>query len=167
MGSTLLPPTALHRSPGSHSRALSDAVPVVPPLEGSEDRAPRCVPRVVVTIPQQVELRSREEAIRYASAEYRAPLGARGLTASMSLRGNCYDNAVVESLFATVKHGLGAMAHWRTRDAAAVAVLAVLAVAEFIEIWYNRQRRRSPAGYLGLAAYEAQQSSAATVRRAA
>ena len=78
----------------------------------------------------------------------------------MSRRGNCYDNAVVASFFATLEHELGATADWRIRDTAAVEV------TDFIEIWYNRQRRHSSLGYQS-PAHEAHQSSAGPVRRVA
>ena len=76
----------------------------------------------------------------------------------MSRRGNCYDNAVVESFFATLKVELGDAIDW------ADAVVAQRDLFDFIEVWYNRQRRHSTLGYLSPVAYEAslvRQASAA------
>lgn len=84
---------------------------------------------------------------QYASAEYRAALRAAGLTCSMSRQGDCWDNAVVESCFASLKTELGA--HWPTRAAARRAVF------EYIEMWYNRRRLHSSLGYRSPVQYEA------------
>ena len=66
----------------------------------------------------------------------------------MSRRGNCYDNAVVESFFATLKVELGDDIDWAdARD-------AQRDLFEFIEVWYNRQRRHSSLDYLSPVAYE-------------
>ena len=76
----------------------------------------------------------------------------------MSRRGNCYDNAAVESFFATLKVELGDAIDW------ADAVVAQRDLFDFIEVWYNRQRRHSTLGYLSPVAYEAslvRQASAA------
>jgi putative transposase len=69
---------------------------------------------------------------------------------SMSRVGNCWDNAVAESFFATLKRELAADADWATREAARTAVF------EYIEVWYNQQRRHSSLGYLSPAAFEQQ-----------
>lgn len=66
----------------------------------------------------------------------------------MSRRGNCYDNAVVESFFATLKVELGEALEWEDARAAQRDLF------EFIEVWYNRQRRHSTLGYLSPVAYE-------------
>jgi putative transposase len=84
----------------------------------------------------------------YASGEYRAQLDAHGITVSMSRIGNCWDNAVAESFFATLKTELVHDARWRTR------AQATDAIADFIECWYNRQRRHSSLGYLSPVEYE-------------
>jgi transposase InsO family protein len=84
---------------------------------------------------------------QYASAEYRAALRTAGLTCSMSRAGDCWDNAVVESFFATLKAELGD--YWPTRAAARHAVFA------WIEGWYNRRRLHSSLGYRSPLQYEA------------
>ncbi len=88
---------------------------------------------------------------QYASQDYRALLGAEGIACSMSRRGNCWDNAVVESFFGTLKTELPETT-WPTRDA------AVSAVADYIDVFSNRQRRHSSLGYLSPVAFELQQA---------
>jgi transposase InsO family protein len=78
---------------------------------------------------------------QYTAAAYRAVVAANGLTASMSRRGNCYDNAVAESFFATLKTELVDQRHWPTRRAARQAIF------EWIEVFYNRQRLHSSLAY--------------------
>jgi putative transposase len=68
----------------------------------------------------------------------------------MSRVGDCWDNAVAESFFASLKRELADDAEWATRDEARPAVF------EYIEVWYNRQRRHSTLGYVSPAEYEAQ-----------
>jgi len=91
---------------------------------------------------------------QYASTEFRAVLAANGLTASMSRKGECWDNAVVESFFGTMKTELGDPV-WESRDAARAAIF------EYIEVWYNRKRRHSTLGYVSPKQYESQLPSAA------
>ena len=88
---------------------------------------------------------------QYCCGEYRAVLAAHGLVASMSRAGDCWDNAVAESFFATFKLELVAEARWATR------AQALAAIAEYIEQWYNRQRRHSSLGYLSPVEYELRQ----------
>jgi transposase InsO family protein len=87
---------------------------------------------------------------QYTSGEYRAELAAHGMVASMSAKGDCYDNAVAESFFATLEFELLMHSDWETREDARRAIF------RYIEIWYNRQRRHSTLGYISPAAYEAQ-----------
>jgi transposase InsO family protein len=91
----------------------------------------------------------------YASSDYQARLAAAGIVASMSRCGDCWDNAVVESFFATLKRELLARHRWPSREAASAAI------AEYIDRWYNLHRRHSTLGYLSPAAYEARLLSAA------
>lgn len=85
---------------------------------------------------------------QYAAGDYRALLSAHGMARSMSRVGDCWDNAVAESFFATLKRELADDADWSTRDEARTAVF------EYIEVWYNRQRRHSSLGYRSPVAYE-------------
>jgi transposase InsO family protein len=92
---------------------------------------------------------------QYAAGEYRAELAAHGMIASMSGKGDCYDNAVAESFFATLEFELIMQNDWRTKDDARHAIF------RYIETWYNRKRRHSTLGYVSPAAYEEQLQEAA------
>jgi putative transposase len=92
---------------------------------------------------------------QYASTAYQRQLTAWGMQASMSRGGDCWDNAVVESFFATLKTELVAGADWRTRDEARAALF------EYLEVWYNRRRRHSTLDYRSPAEFERQQPTAA------
>ena len=92
---------------------------------------------------------------QYACADYRAVLERHGMRASMSRKGNCWDNAVAESFFATVELELIMKHRWATRDDARRAVF------RFIEGWYNRERRHSTLDYVSPAQYEEQLRNAA------
>lgn len=86
---------------------------------------------------------------QYSSSDYRAALAAAGATASMSRRGDCWDNAVVESFFSTLKTELIDRRRWATRAD------VQLAVFRYIEGWYNPHRLHSALGYHSPAQYEA------------
>lgn len=87
---------------------------------------------------------------QYACPEYRDWLRHLGITPSMSRKGNCWDNAVAESFFATLKVEVKPERSWRTRAQARAAI------TEYIESWYNPQRRHSANGYLSPIAFEKQ-----------
>ena len=93
-------------------------------------------------------LHHTDRGVQYAATDYRELLAARQLTSSMSRRANCYDNAVAESFFATLRWELLDRHEWHTRAAVRSAIF------EYIEIWYNRQRRHSSLGYLSPLQYE-------------
>jgi putative transposase len=78
---------------------------------------------------------------QYASQSYQDALAEHGITCSMSRRGNCWDNAVAESFFSTLKTELVHNVIFLTRDSARYAI------AEWIEIFYNGKRRHSSLGY--------------------
>jgi putative transposase len=86
-------------------------------------------------------LHHSDRGVQYASAAYRQLLATAHFTPSMSRVGDCWDNAVVESFFATLKKELRPEAPFESRAKAARELF------EFIEIWYNRQRRHSSLGY--------------------
>jgi transposase InsO family protein len=98
-------------------------------------------------------LHHSDQGRQYSSAGYRTALAAAGLTASMSRRGDCWDNAVVESFFATLKTELIHRQPWATRAAVQRAVQR--AVFRYIEGWYNTHRLHSALGYQSPAQYEA------------
>lgn len=89
-----------------------------------------------------------DRGVQYASAAYQARLTAAGIVVSMSRVGNCWDNAVAESFFATLKRELVHGAHWQTRAEAHHAL------TRFIDQWYNHQRRHSALGFVSPVAYE-------------
>ena len=97
-------------------------------------------------------LRRTVEFTQYASGDYQRVLAAAGIICSMSRRGNCWDNAVAESFFATIKVELVHDATWQTRAAARAELF------EYIEVFYNGQRRHSSLGYLSLRAFEQQRA---------
>jgi transposase InsO family protein len=82
-----------------------------------------------------------DRGVQYASRAFRALLQQAGFTQSMSRVGDCWDNAVVESFFATVTKELLIDGIFETRSEASREIF------EFIEIWYNRQRLHSSLGY--------------------
>lgn len=92
---------------------------------------------------------------QYASDNYLSVLSSANITASMSRKGNCYDNAMVESFFRTLKVELIYGHKFATREEAASAIF------EYIEVWYNRQRIHSSLDYQTPVEYEANQLTAA------
>ncbi len=85
---------------------------------------------------------------QYTASAYRALLHTHGITASMSRTGDCYDNALAESFFATLKTELIDQHVWPTRRAARRALF------DWIEGFYNRQRLHSALGYQSPVAFE-------------
>jgi transposase InsO family protein len=91
-------------------------------------------------------LHHSDQGSPYASEDYQRELAARGITCSMSRRGNCYDNAAMESWFSTFKSELG-----ERFDSYAEAKEQTF---DYIEVFYNQQRRHSTLGYLTPAEFE-------------
>ena len=89
-----------------------------------------------------------DRGCQYASYDFQAMLREQGILCSMSRRGNCWDNAPVESFFGTLKQELVNRCRFPTREAARREVF------EYIEVWYNRQRRHSSLGYVSPAEFE-------------
>lgn len=87
---------------------------------------------------------------QYAAIEYRKALKKAGITCSMSRRADCWDNAVAESFFATLKKEFVYRTIFTTRAEAKTGI------AEYIEAFYNRQRRHSKNGYLSPVDFEHQ-----------
>jgi len=90
-----------------------------------------------------------DRGVQYTSAEYRDVLKDHGMISSMSRKGNCYDNAVAESFFHTLKTELVVHEHYRTRAEARASLF------DYIEAFYNRQRLHSSLGYLSPVDFEA------------
>lgn len=84
---------------------------------------------------------------QYCAHVYRKLLDQFGMQASMSRKGNCFDNAPMESFWGSLKNELTHHQHYETRAHAKAAV------QEYIEIFYNRQRRHSRLGYLSPAVF--------------
>ena len=85
---------------------------------------------------------------QYASDHYRRVLGRHGITCSMSRVAQCWDNAPVESFFATLKKELVHQEDYTTREQAKASIF------EYIEVFYNRVRRHSSLGYQSPIEYE-------------
>ena len=85
---------------------------------------------------------------QYAAQAYQCHLAESGLVCSMSRKGDCWDNAPLESFFATLKKELIHQRNYASREQ------AQLEVFEFIEVYYNRQRRHSTLGYLSPVEFE-------------
>jgi putative transposase len=96
---------------------------------------------VAARAPQAGLIHHSDRGSQYASRDYRQRLADRGITISMSRRGNCYDNACAESFWARLKVELVHRTHFRTRDEARLAIIS------YIEGYYNRMRRHSALDY--------------------
>jgi putative transposase len=87
---------------------------------------------------------------QYCAHEYRRLVGQFKMRASMSRKGDCYDNAPMESFWGTLKNELVHHSRYKTREQ------AIREITEHIEVFYNRQRRQERLGYLSPAIYERQ-----------
>jgi transposase InsO family protein len=101
-----------------------------------------------------------DRGCQYTSGEFRELLARHGLVQSLSRPGQCWDNAVAESFFATLKEELLHRGVWPTRDAARRAVF------EYVEVFYNRQRMHSALDYHTPAEYEARRRNLHTAQAA-
>ena len=108
-------------------------------------RAGLCVDALVMALqrrrPPRGLVHHSDRGVQYASTPYRDVLERHGIEQSMSRRGNCLDNAPMESFFASLKKERLHHARFRTREEARAAVF------EYVEIFYNRQRLHSAVGY--------------------
>ena len=96
--------------------------------------------------PEAGLLHHSDQGSPYASEDYQAILEAQGVTCSMSRRGNCYDNAVMESFFSTVKSELA--------DRFENFGVAKMELFDYLEVFYNQRRRHSALDYVSPAEYE-------------
>lgn len=99
-------------------------------------------------IPGPGLLQHSDRGSQYTSSDYQRALRSHGIECSMSGRGNCWDNAAVESFFGTLKKELIYKRSWPTRREAAAAI------HEYIEVFYNRRRRHSTLGGISPARFE-------------
>lgn len=98
-------------------------------------------------------LHHSDRGMHYTGATYQRVLATHGATVSMSRRGDCWDNAVVESFFATLKTELVTGSHWRSRTDATDALRQYIA-------WYNGRRLHSTLGFVSPAVFERQLTAA-------
>ncbi len=89
-----------------------------------------------------------DRGVQYAAEDYQQLLKQHGMVPSMSRKGDCYDNAVVESFFHTLKTELVYHCKYRTREEARKSI------SEYIEVFYNRKRRHSSIGYMAPLEFE-------------
>jgi transposase InsO family protein len=99
-------------------------------------------------LPGEGLLAHSDRGSQYASDHYQRLLGKQGITCSMSRRADCWDNAPMESFFASLKKELVHDAGFATRAEARAAIV------EYIEVFYNTKRRHSSLGYVSPAEYE-------------
>jgi transposase InsO family protein len=116
-------------------------------------RAELCVDALSMAIarraPGQGLLHHSDRGVQYACDQYQLLLEDHGIMASMSRKGDCYDNALMESFWGTLKTELTHHELYPTRADARQSVF------EYIEVFYNRQRRHSAIGYLSPEQFEA------------
>ena len=98
--------------------------------------------------PQAGLIHHSDRGSQYASGDYQRLLATNRIVGSMSRRGDCWDNAVAESFFASLKLELVYQVQWRTRAEARTAIF------EYLEYFYNRRRRHSSLGYLSPVEFE-------------
>lgn len=94
-------------------------------------------------------LHHSDRGVQYASIDYQRLLQSHDITVSMSRLGDCYDNAAMESFWATLKKELVHHRKYATRDQAKQSIF------QYIECWYNRKRRHSAIGYKSPEQFEA------------
>src|SRR2546426_456473 len=138
-------PAAL-RQPADSRGAGGPRLPHGEEARGAPDAGPR------VGRPAPGLLHHSDRGSQYASGDYQRMLAQHGIVCSMSRRGDCWDNAVAESFFATLKIELVHDAAWATRAAARTALF------DYLERFYNGQRRHSALGYLSPRAFEQQRN---------
>ncbi len=98
--------------------------------------------------PERILIHHSDRGAQYTSDDFRDELEKHGIQCSMSARGNCYDNAVVESFFGLLKRERVNRVRYRTRDEARADVF------DYIECFYNRKRRHGYLGNITPAAFE-------------
>src|SRR5437588_296599 len=146
-------PPALRGAGGLPRRLLPLARPVV-----GWSMAARMTSRLVVDalamavqrrLPQTEVVAHSDRGSQYASDHYQRLLAEHGITCSMSRPADCWDNAPMESFFASLKKELVHHEDYATRAQARASLF------EYIEVFYNRERRHSTLGYQTPADYEA------------
>ena len=109
-------------------------------------RAELCTDALVMALqrrqPEEGLIHHSDRGVQYAAEPYRKVLGRHGIRQSMSRKGDCYDNAPMESFFGTLKNELVHRTGFPTKEAARRAIF------EYLEAFYNRRRRHSGLGFL-------------------
>ena len=103
-----------------------------------------------VRLPEDTLIHHSDRGAQYTSDDFRDVLNKHGIQCSMSGRGNCYDNAAVESFFGLLKRERVNHRQYRTREEARADIF------EYIECFYNRKRLHGYVGYISPADYELQ-----------
>ena len=98
--------------------------------------------------PGYTVLHHSDQGAEYTNKGYQSLLNENQMDISMSRKANCYDNAVAESFFKTIKAELARKQRFKTQDEAKSAIF------EYIEVFYNRKRLHSTLGYLSPVEYE-------------
>jgi len=99
--------------------------------------------------PKEGLLHHSDRGVQYASEDYQKVLAEHGIEVSMSNKGDCWDNAVMESFWGTLKTELVYQEHYATREEAKASIF------EYIEVFYNRKRLHSSLGYVSPEMFEA------------
>ena len=99
--------------------------------------------------PEPGLLHHSDRGVQYASDDYQHLLQTHGVACSMSNKGDCWDNAVMESFWGTLKTELVSPARYATREQARASIF------EYIEVFYNRHRLHSSLGYVSPEQFEA------------
>jgi len=123
------------------------------PTPGQELTLPALHQALAHRAPPAGLLHHSDRGMHYTGSAYRQVLAAHGVAVSMSRRGNCWDNAVAESFFATLKTELMEAQDWESRTE------GTQALRSYID-WYNRQRLHSTLGYLSPIAFESRLTAA-------
>ena len=107
--------------------------------------------------PQQPVLLHTDQGVQYSSDAFRQALNKHNITASMSRRGNCLDNAVTERIFRSLKSEMVNYRQYKTRAE------AMADIADYIESFYNQKRRHSTLGNISPVEYESRQQNVTNV----
>lgn len=108
---------------------------------------------VRIRAPEAGLIHHTDRGVQYASKRYQAALVERGAVASMSRKGNCWDNAVAESFFGTLEQELVRRTDWSDADHARADV------ADYIHAFFNTERRHSALGHLSPSEFEARHAA--------
>jgi putative transposase len=116
-------------------------------------RAELCIDALTMALEDRAPgpglLHHSDRGVQYACDAYQSLLEKQGIKCSMSRTGNCYDNAAMESFFGILKRELVHQESYDTHEQARASIF------EYVEVFYNRQRKHSTLGYLSPVEFEA------------